>query len=119
MAALLRQLQISIELAAESVRVLPGPTGELADLCLGHLAHARALIELIADGSSSWTVGPGLPEHWIAEPSADRLAELVGRAREAAAEACLAASSATEVELLGMIAAALAGHEVVLRGLDG
>jgi hypothetical protein len=33
MAALLRQLQISIELAAESVRMLPGPTGRLLIRC--------------------------------------------------------------------------------------
>ena len=122
MAALLRQLQISIELAAESVRVLPDRTGAMVDICLDHLAHARALAGLIADRRSSWTVGSGLPDHAIGEPPADRLAGLVGlvgRAREAAAEACLAASAADEVEMFGMIAAALAGHEVVLRGLDG
>jgi hypothetical protein len=117
-AALLRQLQISIELAAESVRVLPDRTGEMVDLCLDHLAHARALAGLIAQGCASGTVSPGLREP-IEEPPADGLVGLVGRARAAATEACLAASSADEVEMFGMIAAALAGHEVVLRRLGG
>jgi len=136
MAALLRQLQISVELADESLRALPGPTDEMVGLCLDHLAHARALAGLIARGRSSCpvgpelpersagcpsagTVGPELPERSVGCPSADRLAGLVGGARKAATEACLAASSADEVEMFGMIAAALAGHEVILRGLDG
>jgi len=119
MAAVLRQLQISVELADESLRALPGPADEMVGLCLDHLAHARALAGLIARGCSSRPVGPELPELLPGQPSADRLACLVGRARQAATEACLAASSADEVEMFGMIAAALAGHEVVLRGFDG
>ena len=121
MALLLLQLQFSLELAAECSRLVarrPPVTSPVISLCLDHLSHAMALAAVIAEGDTSWTAGAGAPVTAGAMPSLDRLVSLLGEARETAVQACLDASGGREVALLGMIAAALASHEVAVGHLD-
>jgi len=118
MAVLQRQLQLSLDLAAECARLmtlLPGPA-ETAALCRDHLAHAEALTRLIGEGCPSCTAGSDLPVHVAPAPSLEHLTALVRVARDTARQACLTASDPGEIDLLAMITAALAGHEVVLAG---
>jgi hypothetical protein len=103
--ALLRQLGLSVllvDLHARAAARQPDDGDLMASLVADHWAHAAELTRLIA-----------------AEVAADQrsgLREVVEHARVAAASACLAAplERPGHIEVLGMIAASLAGHGMVL-----
>lgn len=106
----MRQLQFSLELAAAGARLAgrrPDLAKELTALCADHVAHAQELTGLLGRRHPA-PAGD-------TRAALDRITLLTLTARDAAAAACLSATDAREVELFGVLAAALAGHEVILR----